>query len=255
MQILSSGSFINLENQEKIEQLIFTAREIAQAAVETDGFVNQEENNRRLALEIWQGAEYMCRDHEEANVKNIFINNFLERLRELGAASKMPDVLPENSAGESSSKPTDETTATRDEFLGFVGATEFSEQGSVGRASLAQENSLEAAQIDVIAPINNRVSDIQDEKTDEAPAESDELSTETASEIGTAKPEGDKPEQMSQSSESEKVEEINVDNSPKHPVGAIVLPEKEPYRWSSCTVRSPRRFSYFQPKLESEKLC
>ena len=32
MQVLTSGSFINLDNQEKIEQLIFTAKEIAVAA-------------------------------------------------------------------------------------------------------------------------------------------------------------------------------------------------------------------------------
>lgn len=38
---LSSSSFINLENQEKIEQLIFTAKEIANVSVETEGFVNE----------------------------------------------------------------------------------------------------------------------------------------------------------------------------------------------------------------------
>ena len=69
MQILSSGSFINTDNQEKIEQLIFTAKEIADAAVKTDGFVNDEENNKRLALDIWQGAEYICRDEEETQIK------------------------------------------------------------------------------------------------------------------------------------------------------------------------------------------
>ena len=84
MQILSSGSFINLENREKIEQLIFTAKELANAASQTQGFVNAGTTNQRLALEMWQGAEYMCRDHEEATIKNIFLSNFLEGLRDAG---------------------------------------------------------------------------------------------------------------------------------------------------------------------------
>lgn len=33
MKILQSGSFINLENREKIEELIFTAKELAGAAI------------------------------------------------------------------------------------------------------------------------------------------------------------------------------------------------------------------------------
>lgn len=57
MQILTSGSFINLDNQEKVEQLIFTAKAIADSAVQTEGFISSEDNNKRLALEIWQGAE------------------------------------------------------------------------------------------------------------------------------------------------------------------------------------------------------
>ena len=84
MQILSSGSFINLENREKIEQLIFTARELANAASQAEGFVNAGPSNGRLGVEMWQGAEYMCRDHEEATIKNIFLSNFLERLRDAG---------------------------------------------------------------------------------------------------------------------------------------------------------------------------
>ncbi len=83
MEILSSGSFINLENQEKIERLIFTAVELANAAIGTDGFVNEEESGRRLALEFWHGLEYMCRESERATIQNIFLNHFLERLREL----------------------------------------------------------------------------------------------------------------------------------------------------------------------------
>ena len=45
MQILSSGSFINLETREKIEQLIFTARELANAASQTLAVVPSMSNN------------------------------------------------------------------------------------------------------------------------------------------------------------------------------------------------------------------
>ena len=72
MEILSAGAFINLENQEKIEQLKFTAAELANAAMETEGFAGDEESGRRLALEFWQGLEYMCRETEETAIKNIF---------------------------------------------------------------------------------------------------------------------------------------------------------------------------------------
>ena len=83
MEILSSGSFINLENQEKIEQLKFTAAELANAALESEGFVNEVEPARKLALEFWQGLEYMCRENEQSTIQNIFTGHFLERLREL----------------------------------------------------------------------------------------------------------------------------------------------------------------------------
>ena len=82
MEILSSGSFINLENQEKIEQLKFTASELANAALESEGFSGEEEPARKLALEFWQGLEYMCRESERGAIQNIFLNHFLERLSE-----------------------------------------------------------------------------------------------------------------------------------------------------------------------------
>ncbi len=48
MKTLTGGSFVKLENKEKIENLIFPAKEMANATVETDGFVYEPENNRRL---------------------------------------------------------------------------------------------------------------------------------------------------------------------------------------------------------------
>lgn len=83
MEILGAGAFINLENQEKIEQLKYTAIELGKAALETEGFINEEAPARKLALEFWQGLEYMCRETELATIQNIFVGQFLEHLRDL----------------------------------------------------------------------------------------------------------------------------------------------------------------------------
>ncbi|MBX3290044.1 MAG: hypothetical protein KF855_11940 [Acidobacteria bacterium] len=83
MEILTSGSFVPLENREKIDQLIYTAREIATELSKADGFRNSGQTNHQLGLEVWDGAEYVCRAHEEANIRNLFLSKFLERLREI----------------------------------------------------------------------------------------------------------------------------------------------------------------------------
>ena len=94
MEILSSGSFITLDGREKIEQLIFTAKELAKAASQSEGFVNAGPSNQSLALEMWRGTEYMCRGHEEATIKNIFLSNFLQNLREIGLQKPSHKTCP-----------------------------------------------------------------------------------------------------------------------------------------------------------------
>lgn len=236
MEILSSGSFVNLENQGKIEQLIYTAREIAVAAVGTDGFTSGEENNRRLALEIWQGAEYMTRDHEEAQVKNIFINNFLDRLRELGGAPETAIIEPENSVNILEEKSPDENVASRDEFLGFIGTAEVSEQDNTEQAPFADEDALEAANGDVAAPVSSIDTNSQDEKVGAKSAEPDNSLNEATLETENAEPEKDEPQETNQPSESGETENTQVEANPKQNVGAIILPEKEPYQFDKCTV-------------------
>jgi hypothetical protein len=236
MEILSSGSFVNLENQGKIEQLIYTAREIAAAAVGTDGFVSEEENNRRLALEIWQGAEYMTRDHEEGQVKNIFINNFLDRLRELGGAPKMPNGEPENSAETAEEDSPDENAASRDEFLGFVGTAEVSERESTEQASPDGENTLETADESVAEPVSNTDPNSQEEKAGDNFVEPDNSLTEATLETENGDPEKDESQETNQPAESDKDENSQVGANPKQNVSTITLPEKEPYQFDKCTV-------------------
>mgnify|MGYP000477538039 CR=1 FL=1 len=241
MEILSSGSFVNLENREKIEQLIYTAREIAGAAVETDGFVNETENNRRLALEIWQGAEYMTRDREEAQVRNIFVNNFLDRLREIGGAAKLPEIVSENAVGEVETPvaASEVEQQPQDEFLGLVAAGEIEENSA--RETF---DSVDAQASEVTAPavqesLAAEIEVVNDEAKAVEPAQESQTTVEVATEsVETAEP---KSEDVSKTNETSEIASsggkptANDSTRAKIP-GAIVLSEKEPYRWEKCTV-------------------
>ncbi len=83
MEILNSGSFIPLDNREKIEQLIFTAQTLASEVHQNAGFQGSGQTNQQIGLELWKGAEYMTRSHEEVTIRNIFLSKFLERLRDI----------------------------------------------------------------------------------------------------------------------------------------------------------------------------
>lgn len=83
MDILRSGSFVPLDNKERMEQLALTAKTLATEVSRADGFQSSGPSNYQLGLEMWKGAEYVCRAHEEANIKNIFLSKFLETLREI----------------------------------------------------------------------------------------------------------------------------------------------------------------------------
>lgn len=83
MEILNSGSFIPLDNKEKMEQLAFTAATLATEVSRSDGFQSGGQANHKLGLELWSGAEYVCRAHEEATIKNLFLSKFLQSLREI----------------------------------------------------------------------------------------------------------------------------------------------------------------------------
>lgn len=89
MEILNMGSFVPLDNRERIEQLKFTAKEMATEVAKSGGFENSGWANQQIALEMWKGAEYMCRAHEENTVRNIFMSSLLERLRELANATRV----------------------------------------------------------------------------------------------------------------------------------------------------------------------
>ncbi len=249
MQILNGGSFVNLDSAEKIEQLVFTAKQIAQTAIETEGFVNDESNNRQIALDIWQGAEYMTREHEEAQVKNIFVKNFIEELRELKNANRISGESVSNTANAIETNETGETVNPiikadeRDVFLGFLAPTETEEKA----------NSAVQIETSPVAAVLETANRIEDFKTDSSESETNvngEASSDFKSEDVVA---ADMPEEPLTETESEISTESNSVNPPtiqtvedsgakqisqaaQTAIGAIALPEKEPYQFDKCTV-------------------
>jgi hypothetical protein len=210
MQILNSGSFINTDNQEKIEQLKFTALQLANATAEKDGFVNEVEASKKLALEFWEGLEYMCRDAEEAAIKNIFLSHFLERLSELRKSENIAkSELPNDSKA-------------KDEFLGIIAETSEDEDDETIIAEEAKA---------IMEESSRRTEDQTVFDTDST--ENEEIKT---AGIVSGEPEI-KLSEIPAKENSEK-DKPNVDEkSQEKTVSEVIhLPEKEPYQFDKCTV-------------------
>lgn len=242
MHILSSGSFINFENKEKLEQLVFTAKEIANSAAGTEGFLNQDESNKCLALEIWQGAEYMCREHEEAQIKNIFINNFLERLREICGAPKILTAPTHDSRQIPDTPPLNTAVVPKDEFIGVVSTENTPEQGSnpTEIKSCDPGNNLHIS--DHFSPGEVSDSAIKNENPDAVANElrtnqlEDNATPITATEIQNV------PLEQANETPSDPVQEFIAANGAENKINAqtavssITLPEREAYQFDQCTV-------------------
>lgn len=240
MQILTSGSFVNLDNQEKIDQLIFTAKAIADSATETDGFQSDEENNKRLALEIWQGADYMTREHERARVQNIFVGNFLDRLREITPVVTATNESLKTATTEISAVETDES---KDEFLGFV--TTENESLEVGDTDEIPVNAEASNSGENLPPNTETAAEFQEEIAEPETNQSAEILTPETSagnsiaetpEIETAQPEIIESVEAKQAPENVISHASQTVKSEKPAIAAISLPEKEPYRFDDCTV-------------------
>ena len=265
MQILTSGSFINLENREKIEQLIFTARELANAASQAEGFINAGPSNGRLAVEMWQGAEYMCRDHEEATIKNIFLSNFLERLRDTGRVTmarppvaevariqpaypppNAPHIPPFNlqipnsptfqeggmsparaTLEESSSIP--ESVAAEDEYLGIVPSTEDSGLLAIDTHSYADE-CVPESELEIIEQADDFLADVDGASEVEAVDSFNHDETKSFAIETSAFP------------SAAPVVSVEIATTPTAPanksVTPIVVPAREPYQLENCTIKA-----------------
>lgn len=263
MEILNSGSFIPLDNRERIEQLIFTARTLAEEVSRNDGFQSSGQSNQQIGLELWNGAQYMTRSHEEVTVRNIFLSKFLERLREIERESpKLPSVsnAPSMPSGEKfltsetavSPVPpieveSNELRAQQDEFLGVVDSEDRGEErpsyanecipecedeiasilSSAGTSSVVDVIGEQSVELSYRAPIEKRV------EVGESVAETDSEADDGEIDVDSV----DEDEKAIQTSpESSGVQE-GVASAIEEPlVKSVVLSEQEPYNFDCCTV-------------------
>lgn len=264
MEILNSGSFVPLDNREKIDQLIYTARELATEVSRVEGFQSSGQTNHQLGLEMWKGAEYVCRAHEEANIRNLFLSKFLERLREIEKQTvvqtktpQAPTVIPEPVGQPVSlpdpvqSLPTQVVTSQpqheppQDEHLGVVPSDDQTEND---RPSYLDEcvPEFEAE----IAAMNNGAgpADLINPPTEDSNEDEPQISThfedsrakEAAEAAENGESESDSPVTKEQGSSDEIVEE-KVEPEAKNSaesgsIESIILAEKEPYNLEACTV-------------------
>ena len=260
MDILNGGSFVPLDNREKIEQLKFTAKELATEVAKTEGFQNNGPTNQQLALEMWKGAGYMCRAHEENTVRNIFLSSFLEKLRELArsASSQCPSELilnpsntpfPASAAAASAAAPptvpfepeqaAPSLAVAADEFLGFMPASDDAPRESK-QSSYADDCALEY-EADIEAIVDRL-------ESEDSHAETKSTGAEEVGITAVADTASDSSEPYAQittdQAAADEIAETNgqvaetklPESSESEPVVSIVIDDKEPYNFDSCTI-------------------
>ena len=252
MEILNSGSFIPLEDREKVEQLIFTAQTLASEVSQNAGFRTSGQTNQQIGLELWKGAEYMTRSHEEVTIRNIFLSKFLEKLRDIEreplqrSPISVPPRKPSISIGVPiSAEPqtpikTESVVEAKDEFLGIVDSEESAEE----RPSYANECKPECEEeivsmlspseaFGIVEPTRDRSID-QTSTTISEPSITAEESKEYDSPLpDTGAKTGIETAPVAISTDESVSDEI-IDS--EQFVRSVVLSEKEPYNFETCTV-------------------
>jgi len=256
MEILNSGSFIPLDNREKIEQLIFTAQTLASEVHQNAGFQGSGQTNQQIGLELWKGAEYMTRSHEEVTIRNIFLSKFLERLRDIEretiprTSAPIQQAIPraiENTAANvpaiSAEPNTDiktEFVEAKDEFLGIV----HSEESGSERPSYANECKPECEEeiISMLSP--SEPSGIVEPTGDQSAEQNSMPCSDASITIGEAQ---EHDSILSATGVEAVIETDPLMNSsdeavPDKIIGteqfvrSVVLSEKESYNFEACTV-------------------
>lgn len=259
MDILNSGSFVTLDNREKIDQLIYTARELATEVSRAEGFQNGGQTNHQLGLEMWKGAEYLCRSHEEANIRNLFLSKFLERLREIekerGTQTKSVVARPDSSAFAPVPKTEPVSIQTpaitqarpeqlppneaRDEYLGVLSGDDAENK----RPSYADE-CVPECEADIEAIVDRLDYETAAPDDDHPSGEIGTLAvqpeTGAVSEVGAIETAADRSESVERGGSNDVPdEEARPDlTEPVEPesIPSIVLAEKEPYNLDACTI-------------------
>lgn len=276
MEILNRGSFVPLENRERIDQLIYTARELATEMSMAENFQSSGQTNHQLGLEVWAGTEYVCRAHEEANIRNLFLSKFLERLREIEKQRAVQPMTPAAQQGEPTASQSPDpariqaiTTPSalsdpvpvpvackqetvpaphqeaRDEYLGLVPQSAEIESG---RPSYADECKPDferefpepdcRTEVEAVAPVESEAREVgamNPPPLEILPVES--LKVETP--VSEA---GNQNALEADSNDESIADEVLPAESPTTSltvgIDPIVLSEKEPYNFDSCTVTS-----------------
>ncbi len=228
MQILTTYSAVALEDRQAIEQLIFTARELASTAARTAGFENTIEGNQRLGLEMWEGAAYTCRQSEEVTIKNIFLCNFLERLRDI--ARTAPPVPVAAGLTRPVSEPNAGPGADPGASPSVISNIPAEQPANISRPSYADECVPEFEREGAEEVIAGSTEDGDGAVVENTPDQLPESKVSDASEVPVvdATPDPDsKPSEVNSGSAIE----AGVPG-----VGSIVISENEPFRFESCTV-------------------
>lgn len=271
MEILNSGSFVPLDNREKIEQLIFTAKTLATELSRTEGFQGSGPRNHQLGLEMWKGAEYMCRAHEEATIKNLFLSKFLERLREIerrtGGQASPPltpavnppathppvsvqaqvatrpatssDTVPISEVSSQDILPAPQSQEIRDEYLGLISETLPTESVRPSYAAeCVPEWEATGAETNSDSETDEIVATAVGESKEDEPQESFPSEIPRAEEPAAIEADAvGVPESGTMGkSAGEDVSSESTTPGLGAGVASIALSEKEPYNFESCTV-------------------
>lgn len=272
MEILNSGSFVPLDNREKIEQLIFTAKTLATELSRTEGFRSGGPTNHQLGLEMWKGAEYMCRAHEEATIRNLFLSKFLERLREIEretviqpsppqqtqavnpTATHPPvsveaqiatrpaptsDIVPITVVSSQDILPPPHSQEVRDEYLGVISEALPTESERPSYATECKpEWEVAGAETDSDLETEENVARAVGRSMEDEPQESvpsDNPRAEESAAIGADSLNLPEPEAV-EKTVGEEVSSGSTTSGPGAEVASIVLSENEPYNFDSCTI-------------------
>lgn len=83
MQTLTAGSFLQLESSEKTDSLRFTAAQLAENSCQMIHQTVTLDAAQHLADRLWEKAEYVTKEAEKPQLKQIFVGSFLEKFCEL----------------------------------------------------------------------------------------------------------------------------------------------------------------------------
>ena len=261
MQTLQTGSFLNLENDSTVEALKFTARRLAEHSANVIAENLNAPSLENLANNLWKKAEYVARETERQRLKQIFVENFTERFREL-----KPDVTgTENSSVEAGSN---NSAIEATNSVNQSSATEVVESGgseiTTGENVLSSDDSKETTTVvqrnsdEFLGFVENEESTAQastaesEAKITTAPQETAQTAHETISE--TIKPE--KPTTIDEAPSAENQIAAQIVTSAEKPTDAKpqtaaknetaatsgsknsrpAANDKEPFEFEKCTI-------------------